>query len=59
MKKGINHLGSVIREEIQRTAKSPLVLDFGIIQEDYSLLTNTLTAKKGRTATGWLLRKQK
>ena len=39
--KGFQHLGSVIRQEVQNGIKSPLVLDFGVIQEDYSLLTNT------------------
>ena len=39
--KGFQHLGNILRNEIQKTTKSPLVLDFGVIQEDYSLLTNT------------------
>lgn len=40
---GYNHLGNIIRKEIQNTMQSPPVLDFGVIQEDYSLLTNTYT----------------
>ncbi len=29
--KGFNHLGNVLRQEIQNSTKSPLVLDFGVI----------------------------
>ena len=30
--KGFQHLGNILRNEIQKTTKSPLVLDFGVIQ---------------------------
>lgn len=40
---GMNHLARVLsdRTEQHREAYSDLVLDFGVIQSDYSLLTNT------------------
>jgi len=38
---GINKLGKVLQQRIRENSKSPLVLDFGVIQGDYSLLTNT------------------
>lgn len=39
--KGINQLGIVLKNQMQKAAESPLILDFATIQEDYSLLTNT------------------
>lgn len=43
MDEGINHLARVLHRRIQESegANSDLVLDFGVIQNDYSLLTNT------------------
>lgn len=38
---GINKLGKVMQQRMRDTNASPLVLDFGVIQGDYSLLTNT------------------
>lgn len=38
---GINKLGRVFQKQINRTVESPLIIDFGLIQEDYSLKTNT------------------
>lgn len=38
---GINKLGKVLQQRMKETNASPLVLDFGVIQQDYSLLTNT------------------
>jgi len=38
---GINKLGKVLQQRMRETSTSPLVLDFGVIQQDYSLLTNT------------------
>lgn len=38
---GINSLGIVLKNQMQKTAESPLVLDFGVILPDYSLMTNT------------------
>ena len=40
---GMNHLARILHERIDNTrdAYSDLVLDFGVIQSDYSLLTNT------------------
>jgi hypothetical protein len=38
---GINKLGKVLQQRMRETNVSPLVLDFGVIQGDYSLLTNT------------------
>ena len=40
---GLNHLARVLHErnEQHREAYSDLLLDFGVIQSDYSLLTNT------------------
>jgi hypothetical protein len=38
---GINKLGRVLQERMTACGESPLLLDFGTIQEDYSLLTNT------------------
>lgn len=40
---GMNHLARVIHDRIgsTREAYSNLLLDFGVIQNDYSLLTNT------------------
>lgn len=43
MDEGMNHLARVLHGRIQdsENANSDLVLDFGVIQNDYSLLTNT------------------
>ena len=43
MDEGMNHLARVLHGRIQESegANSDLVLDFGVIQSDYSLLTNT------------------
>lgn len=43
MDEGMNHLARVLntRMQGQKDADSSLVLDFGVIQNDYSLLTNT------------------
>lgn len=43
MDEGMNHLARVLntRMQGQRDADSSLLLDFGVIQNDYSLLTNT------------------
>lgn len=41
---GVNRLGRVLQSQIYKTMQSPPVLDFGIIQEDYSLLTNSFPA---------------
>lgn len=38
---GINKLGKVLQQRMRETNASPLMLDFGVIQQDYSLLTNT------------------
>lgn len=38
---GINNLGIVLKNEMNKICDKPLVLDFGVIQEDYSLKTNT------------------
>jgi hypothetical protein len=38
---GINKLGKVLHQRMKQTNDSPLVLDFGVIQQDYGLLTNT------------------
>lgn len=40
---GINHLALALQGQMERNhnARSALVLDFGVIQADYSLLTNT------------------
>lgn len=38
---GINKLGKVLQQRMKEANESPLVLDFGVIQSDYSLLTNT------------------
>ena len=38
---GINKLGKVLQQRMRETNASPLMLDFGAIQGDYSLLTNT------------------
>lgn len=38
---GINKLGRVLQQRMKEVNASPLVLDFGVIQGDYSLLTNT------------------
>lgn len=38
---GINKLGKVLQQRMRETNASPLILDFGVIQQDYSLLTNT------------------
>ncbi len=40
---GINHLARVLfnRSQNEREAFSTMVLDFGVIQSDFSLLTNT------------------
>lgn len=43
MDEGMNHLARVLHGRIKENsdARSDLVLDFGVIQNDYSLLTNT------------------
>jgi len=40
---GINKLANIMRQRMQREreAYGSLVLDFGVIQDDYSLITNT------------------
>ena len=38
--KGISMLGSVISEQAKRVNEKPASLDFGVIQDDYSLKTN-------------------
>ena len=38
---GFNALGRVLKSEMNKSADKPLVLDFGEIQGDYSLKTNT------------------
>lgn len=38
---GTNKLANVISKRIRREKESPLVLDFGEIQSNYSLVTNT------------------
>ena len=38
---GINRLGIVLNKQMNKNSDKPLVLDFGVIQDDYSLLTNT------------------
>lgn len=38
---GLNKLGKVLQQRMTESSASPLVLDFGEIQSDYSLLTNT------------------
>lgn len=40
---GMNQLGILLMAQMQQTSAKPRVLDFGEIQEDYSLLTNTFT----------------
>lgn len=39
--KGISQLGAVLRDQMQKTTEKPLCLDFGVIQSDGSLMTNT------------------
>lgn len=43
MNNGINKLGVVLKGQMEKQTESPLVLDFGVIQPDYSLLTNTFS----------------
>jgi len=38
---GANHLARVLSERMHKENESPLVLDFGSIEADYSLKTNT------------------
>lgn len=38
---GVNKLAQTLQRRMKETSKSPLMLDFGVIQQDYSLLTNT------------------
>lgn len=38
---GVNKLGKILQKRMEETNISPLVLDFGVIQSDYSLRTNT------------------
>ena len=38
---GASKLGKVLSERMNKQSESPLVLDFGSIQKDYSLRTNT------------------
>lgn len=37
---GVNMLARVLQKRMQNTMQTPPVLDFGVIQGDYSLLTN-------------------
>ena len=39
--RGVSNLGAVLSERMKKEGASPLVLDFGQIQDDYSLKTNT------------------
>ena len=39
--RGVSNLGAVLSQRMQKEGASPLVLDFGQIQDDYSLKTNT------------------
>lgn len=41
--KGINRLAQTFSEQIEKRKDTALVLDFGEIQDDYSLLTNTFS----------------
>lgn len=43
VQKGINKLGVLLKGQMNQMSEKPLILDFGTIQEDYSLLTNTYT----------------
>ena len=38
---GVNKLARVMQERMQKVGERPLVLDFGSIQADFSLVTNT------------------
>lgn len=38
---GLNKLAKTLQKRMKETNESPLVLDFGVIQQDYSLITNT------------------
>ncbi len=38
---GVNKLTNIMRSMMGEIAERPLLLDFGVIQSDYSLLTNT------------------
>lgn len=38
---GINKLADIFQKQIGQVSENPLVLDIGIINEDYSLSTNT------------------
>jgi hypothetical protein len=38
---GINKLARVMQQRMKEVGASPLLLDFGVIQDDYSLLTNS------------------
>lgn len=38
---GINNLGIILKNEMNKVYDRPLVLDFGVILNDYSLKTNT------------------
>ena len=40
-KNGINNLAIVLKNEMNKVCDKPLILDFGVIQADYSLKTNT------------------
>ena len=37
---GFNMLGRVLQSRMKRVSESPTIVDFGVIQGDYSLLTN-------------------
>lgn len=39
--RGVSNLAVVLSDRMKQENKSPLVLDFGVIQTDYSLKTNT------------------
>ena len=38
---GMNRLANIFKNMMQKVSNQPLVLDFGVINDDYSLTTNT------------------
>lgn len=42
---GANKMAKVLSERMKKEGESPLALDFGIIEEDYGLTTNTFPVK--------------
>jgi len=46
---GLNKLGKILQQRIEEITISPLMLDFGVIQKDYSLRTNTFPIPIPRT----------